>query len=220
MARRGSKGRPRKPGPRTKNGRLSKATKKYPELRDLGTDEVQAKRQALVGDGADATLSATAIGIIFARRTELFLVAPDGTCEFEREHYDAALDYRRMRCALYGPPWPTHTTGGEASEERLAAMKERFDRKVAALTEEQKQVVASVCVFDEIPVWFDAKLLKLHLLPEDVAAQQALMDGLRSLAQSTPAEKLAAMERSRAERREGDTKPMPSIRVKGRSYDP
>jgi hypothetical protein len=123
-----------------------------------------------VGDGADPTLSATVPGILFAHGY------------LDKEQYAEALEYRKLRCALYGPPWPSFITGGEASEERLEKLKDRFERRCRLLTEEQKQVVASVCVFDAIPTWFFARKLKLHILPEDVLEQELLTSGLNALA--------------------------------------
>jgi hypothetical protein len=56
MARHRKAGRRQKPGPRTEDGRLSRAYK-FLELRDLGTREFQNKRQYLV-NGADPALAA------------------------------------------------------------------------------------------------------------------------------------------------------------------
>jgi hypothetical protein len=52
-------GRPRKDGPRTKSGRLSRAGSRNPELRDHGTKQLVAKREAMI-DGAAPELSAAA----------------------------------------------------------------------------------------------------------------------------------------------------------------
>jgi hypothetical protein len=61
--------RKRKSGPRAKSGRLSRAYKS-PDLRDYGTPEFAAKRNAAI-NGADPQLAATASGITVAASTSL-----------------------------------------------------------------------------------------------------------------------------------------------------
>ena len=81
----------RKPGPRTKSGRLSRAYKS-PELRDKGTPEAQNKRAYLI-NGSDPQLAATASGILLANG---FLTPGQ---------HVAALRYARWHALLYGKPW-------------------------------------------------------------------------------------------------------------------
>lgn len=172
------RGRPRKSGPRTKNGRLSKAHRS-PELRDNGTLEAQHKRRLLVGDGADTTLAATCPGILHARG------------HLDKDQYAEAIEYRRLRCIIYGAPWPGYAAGSQATEERLIDIQARFERKVRRLTEEQKQIITNVCVFDRYPNWFYADFLNLKPLPEDYAERDALIRGLDALV-GAPAERKAA----------------------------
>jgi hypothetical protein len=53
------------------------------------------------------------------------------------------------------------------------------------ITPEQKRIITNVCVFDEIPNWFFARRLNLHLLPEDDSEQQILIAGLDALLERT-----------------------------------
>ena len=99
--------RPRKPGPRTKSGRLSRAYKS-PVLRDKGTPEAQSKRHALI-NGADPQLAATASWILLANGL------------IERDQHSAALIYARLHALVFGKPWPhvcplAHEIGYHGSE--------------------------------------------------------------------------------------------------------
>jgi hypothetical protein len=158
----------KKAGKRTKSGRLSRAYLD-PNVRDLGTPEVQAKRRALVGEGNALELSATAPGILHAH------------AYLDKDQYAEALEYRRLRCALYGPPWPMFSISSNPTEERISKLQDRFDRMAAALTEEQKSVITAVAVFDVLPTWFFCRRLGLKLLPEDDAEHLALVSGLNSI---------------------------------------
>jgi hypothetical protein len=77
----------RKPGPRTKSGRPSRAHKSV--ARDRGTAESQAKRHALI-NGSAPQLAATASGILLANG---FLT--------QAQHV-AALRYARLPALVYG----------------------------------------------------------------------------------------------------------------------
>ena len=83
-------GRPRKEGLRTKSGRLSRASKHNPELRDQGTPQFVGKRTAMVNGGAPE-LSATASGILLANE---FLT---------QEQHVAAMRYAWAHARVYGP---------------------------------------------------------------------------------------------------------------------
>ena len=160
-------GRRRKAGARTKSGKLSRAYKG--PARDPGSHEAQAKRQALVGDANDPVLSATAPGILFANG------------HLDRDQYNEALEFRSLRCVLYGAPWPNVSYGLEIQAITLMKVKEKFDGRVAVLTDLERHVVTDVCVFDRIPNWFFVDRLKLKRLPEDSAEQATLIDGLNAL---------------------------------------
>lgn len=160
--------RKRKPGPRTKSGRLSRAYKS-PRLRDQGTDELQAKRQAAVGEGADLSLSSTMPGVLYARG------------HLDRDQYAEALEYRRVRCALYGPPWPSNGHNREASEARIAKLTQRFEAMCAVLTTIQKLVLANVCVFDQEPMWYRRRLQGQRMRVVDEFERTQLIEGLNAL---------------------------------------
>lgn len=176
---------PRKNGPRTKRGRLSRAYSD-PRLRDMGTDEARAKRQALVGQDADPSLAATMLGVLYARRRELFELG-----QFEREHYDEGMEFRRLRCALYGLAWPSNVAGGEASEERLEKLHRRFNAMCSRLTLLQRIVLANVAVFDRQPVWFHRHLNGLSMRVVDALERKALLDGLNRLLENKRQKKAA-----------------------------
>ena len=130
----------RKRGPRTKSGQPSRA---YTTVaRDNGTTELQAKRLAAVGAGADPALSATMPGVLYARGV------------LDQEQFDRAERYRHLRCALYGPPWPANApvgSNGLPDDEAIRRMQKSFDNLVAPLDPRERSVVSRVCVFDERP---------------------------------------------------------------------
>jgi hypothetical protein len=113
-------GRPLKEGPRTKGGRLSEARQRNPELRDHGTKQYVAKREAMI-NGAAPELSATASGILLANG---FLTA---------EQHTAALRYAWAHALTFGRVWgqisplaepvgpPANDMSGTANE-KLAMM--------------------------------------------------------------------------------------------------
>ena len=158
----------RRPGKRTKSGRLSRAYRD-PDVRDQGTHQVQAKRQAIVGESNDPNLSASAPGILHAHGY------------LDKHQYAEALEYRRLRCVLYGTPWPSYAESSIPSDSLIESMQESFDEKVRMLNEDQRHVVTNVAVFDAIPNWFFARRLNLKILPEDVAEEKALTSGLDAL---------------------------------------
>jgi hypothetical protein len=135
----------------------------------MGTPEVQAKRRALVGEGNAPELSATAPGILHAH------------AYLDKDQYAEALEYRRLRCILYGSPWPCYSDSSEPPPSSIKTIQERFDARAGALTEEQKTVITNVAVFDVLPTWFFCRRLGLKLLPEDDAEHLALVSGLNSI---------------------------------------
>ena len=170
MSRRKAGRRP-KPGPRTKSGHLSRAI----SARDQGTHEAQAKRRALVGPNSNLALAESAPGILHAHGY------------LDRDQFAKALKYRALRCALYGPPWPTTTNGSEPTDKALRKLKLKFNALVRTLTPEQKHVVTNVAVFDRIPMWFFAYRLGLKILPEDVIEQSTLVSALDAMLGRCPA---------------------------------
>jgi hypothetical protein len=94
----------RKPGPRTKSGRLSRAYKS-PELRDKGTPENQNKR-AYVINGADPQLAASASGILLANK----MIGQDQHVACMRYAHAHALvfgkDPEAHAASAFMPSWP------------------------------------------------------------------------------------------------------------------
>jgi hypothetical protein len=121
--------------PRTKSGRISRA---YATIaRDLGTPELQAKRQAAVGEGADPTLSVTAPGRYFARG----LIEP--------QHYLAALTLRALYTTQFGPGWPGNgERDAPANEAYLARCRRRLERIAATLGQRAFLMARDFAVFD------------------------------------------------------------------------
>jgi hypothetical protein len=139
--------RKRKPGPRTKSGRLKRRPHRDLTLRDLGTPEFREKRHAMI-NGADPQLAATASGILLAND----FLTPD-------QHH-AALKYARWHSLLYGSPWAACACplsrelahhGHEPQEAIVIRAKHAIDAMNARLNPEQRQAVANVAVFGFVP---------------------------------------------------------------------
>jgi hypothetical protein len=170
----------RKSGKRTKSGRLSRAYK-HPDLRDYGTPEFAAKRNAAI-NGADPQLAATASGILLA----------NGYLTQSQHH--AALKYARWHSLLYGSPWATCACplshelahhGREPPENLLVRAKHAIDAMNARLDPDQRQAVANVAVFGFVPQWFFTIRLKLRPLPSDARERRALLEGLDALGETS-----------------------------------
>jgi hypothetical protein len=82
--------RKRKPGPRTKSGRLSRSYRG--PARDVGTPEFCAKRGYLI-NGSDPQLAATTSGVLLANHM------------ISRDQHAAALTYALAHALTYGRPW-------------------------------------------------------------------------------------------------------------------
>jgi hypothetical protein len=168
--------RKRKPGPRTKSGRLSKAHKRA-DVRDFGTEESQAKRHAWI-NSADPQLGATASGILFANGM------------LSEEQYNAAMRYSHAHALVFGKVWTVTVPiarelphqGSEAPENLIIRARERIDRWNALLTYDQREAVANVAVFGFIPQFFYTERLGLRPLPSDAKDKAALVEGLQALA--------------------------------------
>jgi hypothetical protein len=168
-------GRRAKLGHRTKSGRLSRAYQG--PARDVGTDEFQAKRAALI-NGSDPQLAASASGILLANE----MISP--------EQHHAVLSYAWCHAMLYGRPWRQacplgERTGDEAPDELVELAKEKLAAMDGLLTLEQRHALANVAVFGFVPQWFFTERLRLRGLPGDQAERAALVSGLDRLAGST-----------------------------------
>jgi hypothetical protein len=167
------RGRPRKPGPRTKSGRLSRAYK-APELRDKRTPEFCAKRAYLI-NWADPQLAATVSGILFANG------------HLTMAQRDAGENYANLHRLAFGNQWGhacvlDDSSGRSISDERLVKLRRILDAMHAYLTPEQRQAIADVAVFGWLPQGFFTARLRLRLLPEDEREREALLSGLDALA--------------------------------------
>jgi hypothetical protein len=165
-------GRPRKEGPRTKSGRLSRAGSRNPELRDHGTKQCVAKRELMI-NGADPQLLATASGILLANGY------------LSNEQHSAALKYAWAHNMTFGRVWgqlsPLGEPVGPPSNDRSGRAKKRLAQMDRKLSDEQRQAVANVSAFNTLPNWFFVERLKLRELPEDRAERAALISGLDAL---------------------------------------
>jgi hypothetical protein len=165
--------RKRKPGQRTKSGRLSRAYQG--PARDSGTREMQAKRAYLI-NGSDPQLAASASGILLANG---FLT---------RHQHAAALTYAWAHALTYGRPWRQacplgDRTGSAPSDDRLAKAKAKLAEMDAKLSPEQRHAVGNVAVFGFVPMWFFVERgCGGRELPEDRTDRVALLSGLDALA--------------------------------------
>ena len=133
-----TRGRKRKAGPRTKNGRLSRAYKST-QLRDEGTAEFRAKRLRLI-NGSDPALAASTSGILHANG---FLSAG--------QHH-AALRYAWAHAVVFGRPWrqacPLADPIGQPAPDQLVELAHRaLEVMDAKLDPEQRLAVANLSVF-------------------------------------------------------------------------
>jgi hypothetical protein len=138
-------GRPRKEGPRTPSGQRSRSIKTNPRVRDEGTKQFIAKREAMI-NGAAPELSATASGILLANG---FLT---------REQHTAALRYAWAHDTTFGRVWGQISPLGETMGMPASDMSPKAKKKLAymdkKLSDEQRQAVANVSAFNLIPNWF------------------------------------------------------------------
>ena len=180
MIHRRKRGRPKKPGPRSKSG--SGPSEAYQTIaRDFSTLELQTKRRALVGDHADPDLSATAVGILHAHG------------HLDREQYETALDYARLSCAVYGIPWPKNGSGREITEKEALRLKRALDAMLARLNPSQRYAVDRTALASNWqPTWFHCLRLGIPLTPVDYAERNDLLSGLDALLDRTPANAAAA----------------------------
>ena len=104
----------------------------------------------MVGTGADPALGVTMPGILLAKGV------------LDQEQYARANRYRYLRCALYGPPWPSNAQLGVGIPDDAAIRKlqAKFNAIVRRLEPEERRVVSSVCVFDQAPKPIEINLLK------------------------------------------------------------
>ena len=118
---------------------------------DRGTPELQEKRQALVGEGGDATLSTRWLDVLAARKL------------IDDAQQQAGQDFARDRLTLYGKPNAgaapmdrDDVRGGDGpSEAALREARQRHDAACRALKHVSRQVfdaVTDLCAFDREPM--------------------------------------------------------------------
>jgi hypothetical protein len=168
-------GRKRREGvARTASGRISCARGAVPV--DLGTPQLQAHKLAVVNGAADATLSASLTGILFAHG----VLSP--------RQRDAADRFRRARAAVFGVVLGDRDPNRPVvSEERAQQNERRYLRMTAKLTVEQQLAVVDL-VLDLRPSWARRAVLGLPLVGEDELERRHLFDGLDVLAGDGAAE--------------------------------
>jgi hypothetical protein len=153
---------------RNKNGRLSRAREnREPELRDLGTPQVQDKRLALVGEGGDPTLSATLAGILFARG------------HLDQDQYNEAIEYARLHAMVHGQPF-ANGTGVEVSEDALIRAQELLAQKDQRLSQLQRNALVDVC-HGNFPRWSLVPAVTLAAIPAYLVERALLLSGLDAL---------------------------------------
>jgi hypothetical protein len=169
--------RKRKEGLREPNGRLSRKYK-HPDVRDLGTAEAQAKRQALVGEGNDPTRGATVIDVLFA------------TGHIDLDQHTEGFEYRRLHAIIHGHPWG-NGVGGEPTDEAWVAIKEKLDKRERRINDPRQLEELISVANDQYPMWWCAQRLGLILLPEDITKHELLIAALDALVGMTSLRKAA-----------------------------
>jgi hypothetical protein len=164
---------------RTKSGRPSRAgASGMHDLVDRGTAQLQKRRLALVNGNGDTTLAGSMVGVLFANDV------------LDQDQMLAAMRYARAHAIMFGRLW-SHVQdplrclpwGGEPPSDELHAWAEnRLDKWNACLSEEQRQAIADVSVFNALPSWYLAQKLKWRPMPEDAPQREALVSGLEALA--------------------------------------
>lgn len=161
-------GRPRKPGPRDKRGRLIRKV-------DAGTKRAQKAREAFGLNCADALGRAYASGLLGTDTTAKAMLDTGRSMS-------AAYQYRygvgRIRCPLGGP-----TGGGQEDPFRAMLLADWLDARLSAVARKGKSVRAA---FDDLvivehadagPPWLD-RILAGDANVADMARLADALDGL------------------------------------------
>jgi hypothetical protein len=161
--------RKRKPGARTKSGRLSRAYQG--PARDVGTREGMAKRLALVNGSNNDSLAYTLPDILLAHG------------QITVDQHRAAWQLRRARAAVFGVPLANSAGGREPTEEQLRLNERKYERLMKLLTPDQALAVVDVAL-DLRTGWVRRAILKLPPADGDGADRRALVTGLDVLARA------------------------------------
>jgi hypothetical protein len=163
---------PRKPGARTKSGRLSQAHKRNPQLRDHGTPEAQAKRLALVNGSGNHALAFTLPDVLLAWH----IISP--------AQHTAAWKLRRARAAVFGVPLENREPGRVPDDEQIRRNERRYAAMLGRLSPDQALAVVDL-ILDLRSPWIRRAVLELHPAEGDEAERQTLLSGLDALAGAT-----------------------------------
>lgn len=166
--------RPRRSGPRTPSGRLSRAY--AGPARDAGTAELAAKKLALVNGARDPALSASAASILFAHRV------------LDRDQLAAAVRYGALHSIVFGQAWAGacilgREPGTEApfDDDGLERRERELNRMAAQLTPEQKIQLDNLVISGWLPSWFFVAQGIGRELAQDARDRQDLLSGLDAL---------------------------------------
>jgi hypothetical protein len=159
------RGRKRKPGPRTKSGRLSRSAA---AMRDDGTAEGRAKRQAIVNGHRDQALASIPLDICFARGW------------LTEQQRGAGLRFRALRAKMFGVPLKVGSGAPMPSEEVVAKNERAYLKLVQKLTTQQQLAVVGMAL-DQQPGWMRLMLRDLPLRHEHEIERRALLSGLDAL---------------------------------------
>jgi hypothetical protein len=140
--------------------------KKEPFVRDIGTPELQAKRQENVGEGNDPQLSTSVLDMHLARKL------------ITLEEHTVCQNYQFYHRSMYGKPFVTSSLGAIGSVKSKVADKEsKFDlfiRQhldriedfiVANASPETHGTFRHICIFDIAPYYLlqkDAKEIPMY----------------------------------------------------------
>jgi hypothetical protein len=163
----------RKPGARTRSGRLSRAHLTI--ARDHGTPEGVRNRSFLI-NGASVELAGSAIGVLLA----------NGHVTVEQAR--AAGRYAWLRSVSFGvarpdvaydlvEPWSPR----QRSDKDLLELRQRFEDLARRLGRDQKAGIEVVVVDGRLPAWFRHAKMQLPPTAEDEAERTALLSGLAAL---------------------------------------
>lgn len=161
----------RKTGPRYRCGKLKAAPRVHA---DTGTDELKARRLALVEAGAPE-LSSYPLGVLMARK--VINIDMHNAGEAYARGY-ARFSGRYRDCGL-----EPDGTGGEPDPETVEAEREKHLKACAALTSisrRAKSCVDDVAVFRRLPRWFYSGMRRRTEVHDYIALRDGLMTLVRT----------------------------------------
>lgn len=155
---------------------------KRDRTKDRGTPELQAKRQALVGEGGDATLSTRWLDVLAARKL------------IDDVQHQAGRDFVRDRVMVFGKPTVSAApidrddvrTNDGPTPEQLEQATARYGRACYFLKQVSRQTfdeVVELCLYDREPMLL--RYAKAEQFPTTTALRQwaRISAGLEVLAE-------------------------------------